>query len=128
MGVIKSRLSFAFKKDIPGFAGIVLLLYALLIYPLAGNLMGHNFPSNPSFGLPCPTTIFTFGILLWTDKKLKIGVLVIPLLWSVIGMSAAMNLGMTEDFGLIISAILSFIFILLQNRNFHHPTKYSLRG
>lgn len=128
MGVIRNRLAFAFKKDIPGFIGVILILYALIIYPLAGFYLGHTYPSNPSFGLPCPTTIFTFGLLLWTDKKLKIGILIIPMLWSLTGISAALNLGMAEDLGLIIAAVLSFIFILLQNRNFHRPTRYSLRG
>ena len=64
-------------------------------------------------GLPCPTTIFTFGMLLLADRKLSFGILIIPLLWSVIGLSAAISLGMYEDIGLIVSAV---AVVLLQLR------------
>jgi Family of unknown function (DUF6064) len=43
--------------------------------------------------------IFTFGLLLWTDARMPKWVLVVPLLWSVLGLSAATTLGMVEDLG-----------------------------
>ncbi|HKB86940.1 MAG TPA: DUF6064 family protein, partial [Ignavibacteriaceae bacterium] len=56
---------------------------------------------------PCPTTIFTFGILLWTTKKIPGYVLIIPLIWAALGISAALQLGIKEDLGLFAAGILS---------------------
>ena len=128
MGVLRNRLSFSLKKNLQGFLGILLVLYALILYPWISHALGHRYPASPGLGLPCPTTIFTFGLLLWSDKKLKPGILIIPLSWSVVGLSAALNLGMTEDYGLIVAGILSSVFILFQNWKFQHPNMYSLRG
>ena len=49
------------------------------------------------------TTIFTFGLLLWTDRKLPKYLLVIPLLWSIIGFLATINWGVSEDIMLLIA-------------------------
>jgi hypothetical protein len=54
------------------------VVFALVLYPVIGYTFGHIYPSSPTFGLPCPTTIFTFGIFLWSDKRLPVAILVIP--------------------------------------------------
>jgi hypothetical protein len=80
----------------------------MALYPIIGGLLGHGYPRSPSFGVaPCPTTIFTFGLLLWTSVRVPIYVLAIPLLWSLIGFSAALWLGIREDIGLPIAGVLS---------------------
>ena len=98
--------SFVFQSNIYGFASVLLLLYALVIYPLIGHFSGHAYPYAPTFGLPCPTTIFTFGILLLSVHRLPLLIVIVPLLWSIIGFSAAFSLGIHEDTGLIVSGIL----------------------
>jgi len=60
---------------------------------------------------PCPTTIFTFGILLCAGGN-RLAVLVIPLLWSVIGGSAAVLWQVPQDYGLIAAGILSLISLI----------------
>ena len=94
------------------------MLYALIIYPILGYLFGHKYPYSPTFGLPCPTTIFTFGILLFVNKKIPVLVLIIPLLWSIIGFGAALNLSIYEDYGLLIAGILGFILLVVSNKNY----------
>ncbi len=82
------------------------------------SLMGHHYPAMPVFGLaPCPTTIFTFGVLLLADSRIPVPGLVIPLLWSLIGVSAAVHLGMWEDIGLVIAGITGTILIIRSNRH-----------
>jgi hypothetical protein len=115
-GILKNRLSFNYQGNIYAASGAVFVVYALLIYPLLGYFLGHIYPESPTFGLPCPTTIFTFGILLWTDRKVPKYVLVIPLLWSVIGFSAAINLGVREDYGLLIAGVLGSLLLWLRDR------------
>jgi hypothetical protein len=115
-GIVKDHLSFNYQTNIYGITGVVFLLYALILYPELGHLFGHIYPKSPTFGLPCPTTIFTFGLLLWTDKKIPKYIVIIPFLWSIVGFSAAVNLKVYEDFGLLITGIVGTVLILLRDR------------
>lgn len=107
LGIWKRQLTF----DVPGsgrlVSGSALLVYALVVYPTLGFLLGHRFPDAPTFGLPCPTTIFTIGLLLWAQPPASKGLLVIPMLWTLVGTLAALQLGMYEDFGLLAALILA---------------------
>jgi hypothetical protein len=117
LGVFQNKLSFKIHTDIYGFVGMILILFALIIYPILGYLIGHLYPSAPTFGLPCPTTIFTFGMLLLSDKQCPLTILIIPFLWSVIGFTAAFNFGFVEDTGLLFSALLAIPMLLIRNKN-----------
>jgi hypothetical protein len=117
LGVFTSRLDFHFKPNVFSVIGGIFIVYAMIFYPMLGNIMGHGYPRSPGFGIaPCPTTIFTFGMLLWTIRKVPFVVLIIPFLWSLVGFSAAVTLGMHEDFGLIVAGIFSIILIAIQNK------------
>lgn len=109
-------LSFQFTNDLNGVAAILFLVYALIVYPILGYAIGHTYPGAPTFGLPCPTTIFTFGVLLLSDKRVPIPVLIIPSLWAIVGTSAAFSLGFSEDFGLLFAAVVSIILISRKNK------------
>ncbi|MDY0081278.1 MAG: hypothetical protein GX452_10550 [Ignavibacteriales bacterium] len=113
----KEKLTFAYSKDISGIAGIVLIVYALIIYPVTGYFFGHRYPYSPTFGLPCPTTIFTWGVLLLSEKRIPYPMIIIPFLWSVVGLSAAVNIRVYEDFGLIISGLIAVGLIIVKNRS-----------
>lgn len=115
-GLIKQSLSFGFRGDGYGITGAILLLYALLIYPILGAFQGHGYPQSPTFGLPCPTTIFTFALLLWAEKKVPVYVLIIPFLWSLLGPSAAISLGILEDLGLLVAGVCGTVLILIRNK------------
>ena len=104
-GVFKSRLEISFRADLYGLIGALFLLYALILYPLLGAASGHVFPRTPSFGLPCPTTIFTFGLLFWADRALPKSILILPFIWSITGSSAAFTMGVYEDAGLLVSGV-----------------------
>lgn len=103
-GVARNRLSFRASRRFDGILGALFMAYALVIYPIIGYGLGRIFPSSPTFGVPCPTTIFTFGLLLWADRKVSLSLLIIPVLWSIVGTSAALNFGVKEDFGLFVAA------------------------
>jgi hypothetical protein len=119
-GVIRKKLSYHFQPDGTGFLGATLLLYAVVIYPLLGYFAGHFYPALPTFGVPCPTTIFTFGILLWSRNKVQWWILLIPFLWSIIGVSAAVNLGIWEDTGLFLAGVVATGILLLRKNKFHY--------
>lgn len=76
----------------------LLILYALLAYPLLGALSCHVYPAAPMFGVtPCPLVIFTFGMLLFSRARAPWPLFVVPALWSVIGASAAFLLDVYPD-------------------------------
>ena len=121
-GVVRDKLCFGFRPDVRGIVGALLILYALVIYPVLGHSFGHAYPRSPTFGLPCPTTIFTFGILLWTVGKVPKTILVIPFLWSLIGFSAALTMGIHEDVGLLVSGVFGTALVI--TRPFPDPTRH----
>jgi hypothetical protein len=89
----------------------------MIIYPVIGIFLGHGYPNSPCFGIaPCPATIFTFGLLLWTDKKVPKYVLIIPLLWSFLGPIAAMKLGIREDIGLLVAGVTGTVLLIVRDR------------
>ncbi len=109
-GVVKSKLIFNYKNNLTIIISILFFIYALIFYPLLGYQLGHIYPSTPTFGLPCPTSIFTFGIILLLEKR-KIIIFIIPVLWSIIGFTAALKLGIYQDIGLLIAGIISVLIL-----------------
>lgn len=114
-------IAFRFEADASGWTGLVFLLYALVLYPVLGALAGHPYPDGPTFGLPCPTTIATFGALLWATRRVPVWLLVIPALWALIGTSAAVRFGILEDYGLLVAGVVGTLMILARNRRLREP-------
>ena len=97
-----SDLAFAVRRDAQSLAGLAMIFFAAVIYPLWGAWAGHSYPATPLFGVaPCPTTIFTVGVLLSGRWQAVRWLLVIPALWSLIGGSAAILLQGPQDAGLL---------------------------
>lgn len=120
-GVWRGRLQFAPRKDGRGVVGGLLMLYGLAVYPLLGLAFGHTYPEMPTFGAPCPTTIFTIGLLFWLRTPVPRHVFVMPVIWSVIGGSAAFSLGVTEDYGLVIAGLAALALAVVDSIRRHHP-------
>ena len=108
--------AFEAKRDLYGVTGTVLILYGLVLYPLLGLLLGHSYPAAPTFGLPCPTTIFTIGMLLLGRDRVPVTLLIIPFLWSLLGVQAAVHFGIVEDLGLLAAGVIGAILLPLKNR------------
>lgn len=100
-GGIRGALHFTGRRSARSVAGLAVVVFALAAYPMIGAWLGHRYPLAPTFGLPCPTTIFTFGLLLMAAPPLPREVLVAPLLWAAIGASAAFALGVSQDLALL---------------------------
>jgi hypothetical protein len=121
-GLIKKTLEFKFAPDAPSLVGLVIIAYSILIYPLLGTALGHVYPRSPVFGVaPCPMTIFTFGVLVMARVRLPVVLMIIPFLWSLIGFSAAVSLGIREDIGLLVAGLLSAPIALVKNRKLVSP-------
>lgn len=71
LSVFKTKLEYEFNfTNIHGIVGIGLIFYGMVLYPVLNHLPGITFPASPTFGMPCPTTIFTFGLLLMATGKI----------------------------------------------------------
>ncbi|HET7250260.1 MAG TPA: DUF6064 family protein [Gemmatimonadales bacterium] len=90
-----------------GALGAAMLAYAFVFYPLLNLAFGHAYPRMPTFGLPCPTTIATFGLVTWATPRPPWYAWVIPVAWALIASSAAFTLGIREDFGLLAAMLLA---------------------
>ena len=86
--------------------GLLLIAYALVIYPALARVLSQRYPAIPTFGLPCPTTIFTLGILVQCARPLPTAVLVVPGAWALIATSAAVSFGVGEDYALLPAFVL----------------------
>ncbi len=86
-----------------GALGATLIGYALA-YPLLAVAGGHAYPRIPTFGLPCPTTILTIGFLIGAGPTLSRTAAVVPIVWSVIGGSAAVLFGIWADLMMPVAA------------------------
>lgn len=94
--------------------GLGLVGYALVIYPAIGQLSDHPWPSAPSFGLPCPTTIFTLGVLLAATPRPRRRLAILPALWAGVGSFAPFAFGVWEDLGLTIAAVVVVVRLLVR--------------
>ena len=119
-GVVKRRLVFRPASGARGATGIALMVFALVIYPAIGYAIGRRYPAIPTFGLPCPTTIFTLGLLLFAERAPR-PVYLVPLLWSAVGSLAAFHLGVYEDLALLAGGLAVLVFLGSERRQ--HATR-----
>lgn len=110
--VIKPRVSFRCKRDVYSVVGILFIAYSMIGYPVVGYLLGRQ--SAPFGVFPCPTTVFTFGLLLLIDTKVPKLFLVIPTLWALMGFPPVF-VGVFEDIGLIVAGLLGTAMILYRD-------------
>lgn len=115
-GVTGSSLSFGITGGIQSTVGALMVIYAMIIYPIIGFLTGFSYPRYPIFGTaPCPLTIFTLGLLQWTDRKMPTAIAIIPFVWALMGFMAVVELNVWADVGLMLSGIVGFPLILYYN-------------
>jgi hypothetical protein len=122
IGVLKRELLFRRRGGVRGWAGGLLIGYALLVYPLLSQISSHHYPAMPTFGLPCPTTIFTLGILLFATAPLPRSVFAVPLLWAAVGSTAAFRFGIPQDLGLLVAGLISLAAMIVASAP-HPPAK-----
>lgn len=120
-GVVRQRLRFEPRAGAAGAIATVLLAYALVIYPLLAMLLGHAYPAMPTFGLPCPTTLFTLGMLALLRPPYPAYLLVVPVLWTIVGVQGALLLGVYEDFGLVFAGAAGLWLAFHGRRTSEHP-------
>jgi hypothetical protein len=111
------RINFGFRSDAAGRIGVALVVYAAVLYPLIGIAAGASPAELPMFGVtPCPVTIFTLGMMLLTRLPPNFSPIIVPVLWSLIGGSAAILLRVQQDWLLLVSGLLTVGLLLVRDR------------
>lgn len=113
----KNRLIFIFTLHTKDYLGYFFILYGLIIYPIISYFVEGSFERTIVMGLPCPSTIFTFGFFMLTSNKFPKYLLIIPSLWAVVGLSAAINIGVFQDVMILIAAITADIILIRRKRS-----------
>jgi hypothetical protein len=119
-------LRFRIERDAASILGGLLIAFATVAYPIWGWLAGHVYPAYPAFGVtPCPTTIFTVGMLLLGTWSVARWLLILPVLWAGVGGSAAVLLDVPQDYGLI--AALLIVLAVVVGRGFNRSEVRNVR-
>jgi hypothetical protein len=103
-GVVHRGLQFSCDRSLRRVISWVLIAFAML-YPVIVLADGFALPRAPTFGVPCPTTILTLGLLLSVRGRAPTATIFIPTLWSVIGGSAALLFGVHADLVMVAGAV-----------------------
>jgi hypothetical protein len=110
VGVVQRSLSFAPWGNAWAPLAWVLIAYSLA-YPVINAIDHLSLLRILTFGLPCPTTIFTAGVLMLATPRCW-SLSIVPVVWSAIGGSAAFLLGVPADIALPVAGIALASFLL----------------
>lgn len=114
--LFRKKLEFSFTGQLRQYIGSFFILFGLILYPIISYLLEGSFVRTISLGLPCPTTILTFGFLMLTNTKLSKYLLIIPTIWAIIGTGAAINFDVYQDYFMILSAIIADFYLIKRKK------------
>jgi Family of unknown function (DUF6064) len=114
VGVVQRRLSFVPSRTRWAMVAWLFVTYALA-YPAITAVQHHSLWRIPTFGVPCPTTIFTAGFLMLATPRWR-WLAIVPVTWSVVAGSAAFLLDVPADYALPIAGLALAIFSTQGNK------------
>jgi hypothetical protein len=101
-GCHRRSLTFTVRSGAWRGIGAALVVYSL-VYPVLPWALGFRYPEMPTFGVPCPTTLFTAGFLVAASSPALCRLLVVPAAWCLVGASAAFLFGVYPDWALLLA-------------------------
>jgi hypothetical protein len=118
-------LRFPTRTGLPGISGFAMLLFALLVQPFIGCMLGRPWTQSEVFGIaPDPTAIATLGIIIGSDLRLAWWLLPIPLAWCAISAATLLSMGSPDALVPLGTACLCLCLVLIgrgQFRKAHKP-------
>jgi hypothetical protein len=110
----RKKLEFEFNGKIIDYIAYFFIIFGIVIYPVLIYFLENSIEATITLGLPCPSTIMTFGFLMLTKPKFPKYLVIIPALWTIVGTSAAFNFGVYPDYLMPVSAIIAIIYLLVR--------------
>jgi hypothetical protein len=114
--IFKKRLEYSLDGKTIEYLGYGFIIFGLVIYPIISYALEGEMNRTITLGLPCPTTIFTFGLLMLTSQRLPRYLLIIPTIWAIIGTGAAVNFGVYQDFVMLLAALVADFILIGRTR------------
>ena len=113
-GFVRAQWDFVWGagRGLKGGLAVFFTVYALT-YPFLALASGLHWPQAPTFGVPCPTTLLTVGLLLSVERDGLWVVSAIPLAWSAIAGISALQLGVLPDLALLLGGAALLVQILI---------------
>jgi hypothetical protein len=119
-GLLLGRLRFRPAASVTSRLGLGLFLFALVLQPLIGPLVGRQWTQLEIFGVaPDPTVVGTLGLLLTAAGRAVWLLLVIPLLWCAV--SSLTLWAMASPDALVVPAAAVFVLLLAASRALSRP-------
>lgn len=112
----RKKLEFEFNGKLLDYIAYFFIIFGIIFYPILIFLLENSLETTITLGLPCPSTILTFGFLMLTSSKLSKYLLIIPALWTIVGTSAAINFGVYPDYLMPVSALIAIIFLIVRKK------------
>lgn len=112
----RNRIKLSIGRSPMHYLGYFFIIYGLVVYPFIEFLVEGTIFKTISLGLPCPTTILTFGVLMLTRGRIPGYLLIIPALWALIGVNAAFNFGVYQDVIMLVAALTALTSILASRK------------
>jgi Family of unknown function (DUF6064) len=89
-----SRLSWSVERSMRGLAGLGLFLYALVLHPFAGLVLGRSIRTAEVFAMmPDPTAIATLGLVLMASGRWAALLIAVPAAWCVVSWGTLHTMG-----------------------------------
>jgi hypothetical protein len=126
VGVVRRGLSFAPWGNAWAPLAWGLIAYSLA-YPVINAIEHRSLWRIPTFGLPCPTTIFTAGVLMLATPRYW-SLSTVPVIWSAIGGSAAFLLGVHADVALPLAGVALAVFSMWRTTPEHQQCQRVIPG
>ena len=101
-GVLRGRLVFERRP-----AGLAIFLFALVVQPLIGLLLGRTWRQVEIFGVaPDPTAIATLGLLLLATGRVRWELMVVPLFWCALSGATLLSMKAPDAWIPLVAALL----------------------
>lgn len=112
----RKKLEFEFNGKIMDYIAHFFILFGIVIYPALIYFLESSLVRTITLGLPCPSTILTFGFLILTNTKFSKYIMIIPALWTIVGTSAALIFGVYPDYFMPVSALIAMIYLTVRKK------------
>ena len=121
----REKLVFVLNKRPWDFIGYFFIVFGLILYPILIYLSKESLLLTITLGLPCPSTIFTFGFLMLTTRAFSKYLLIIPTIWAIIGTFAAIHFEVYPDYMLLVTAVVANLYLLTGKKEKPDKTQQS---
>jgi hypothetical protein len=119
MGIVRAELTCITANRIIRIAGICVFVFALIVQPAMGALIGRPWLQAEVFGVaPDPTVVATLGVLMLATRRSPWLLLIIPIIWCVI---SGATLWVMESGDALVMPLIALLALLVAVRKAWSP-------